>query len=1693
MIDQSSCTVEIRCDFLFNGVHYTEANGFNKYTIFMCGYADSTAEQKRLRVNVNGTNANDYTRETTIYTERVAKRWMWVKDAAGAPVDGPNGYHKFEYALNISVLQGSNDQHLAGGEVDVHLEYQSGSSTYMFGVSGNDLIIPGEIKDLALDCVSTRDDDGNHQVLVYYPTDLFKTDADLGYFGKVDLHYIVTHVAGDGTQTNATGNIPLYCGDATADPSLCDGICTASGELLLGHEEDDTEYVVIPVGAGNGTAWNCSGIFTDLSLACFDNLHMSFNLTSSSLTSQSCETNEVVLECNVGDIQAPTAPILKWSHLANDFIITLPYDSSMPTPETNEKAFEKITMYNIVNGQKVGMERLSDISLTDCDQYTDVSLSIFAPSGEYIEYDGYTYGISSENPQDVELVWACPHNDAATRWGKQVLVVREIVYVDCGLSLISRCTKKVESNIVIPFTEHLCDASHNEMEKMNYTELKDVFHRVAVEADGLGFGKLGNPGSSAPVSVVYGVMPKVLAGDTGIGPADSYEMVFVGNDGQQHVAEVHIIMESLYSDDADENDAIKQQIGSFVKDINVWHFEDIQNSDCVKKLFTITDISNGNATVDGATSGDMLVKAFVKLDLGVKYDVGIYTHHSMTSFENEDGTYTHPLEDVNCNAIEIMFEPFDVNCNYVDCSSGYNRSDIEKSWALNLVRYEQISAPTDVSILFNEAKSMLHLNKDASCNIQIDTTWGPVVGSELIDNDLVYTVSLYDDEISLNVISETNLSTDYKHSFVFKGALGEDIWGSHVYAIVKASLDLSGSCSVNTCYSLSNQARTPEIMVLKAPECLDCSGVLTSIKNTMFAEELIDSQGNVTYKYKDSIYSVEGIVANDNSCFVSFNDPETNAADKTSGEYEHIVVSHRHFLGSVELTNINENNTGLAIASLPEEEINTIIDYRVETTVTSNDGASQSVNTNCVMMKVRVSKLTGINESDVLELKSLDSDNVLAEFNLSNTAASLPTHIKLSQTEIEFIVSHEHQDIVKQGDYSALNRTNWTGDYTIDMAGGIPGLNFEDTENTLFTFTFVPKYTLAGINATKELPEDFPSKCVYPTNDMEVSLITTGSEIEGPSGEYLINTGLTNGVTREIRPLDNLPELNEASNLLSSATTTTQYFTQDPLNGYYEQTFAVQNNNIDLSPEFWSVKQLLISDNTISTKERDLILASSGKNVYKLVIDNAGLPVDQLNQIQLQARAQGTKPGTNMFTAVQQLGITTTANFVSSNDALSGITYEIIDFSGSDMNGSDSHVKICWVEEEWLTDLADSLSEEAIVIRSYEVALKDQYGNYIKSQEVREVIEDISSTGIGGDEHCVTLEHIFKACLMNNVNVEEASNKPLILTGCITTEYTIDVSGGSKTKSVVDTKEFNLRISRAPHKPCNVTVESEDCYSDHPTARLMWYVEDDRYTTESFTVYVKGHDKVDCSNIDASFTLMASDFNRLNEDALYNNTGKRSEYSYLMKLNGSEHEDLAAMFKLTEVKVERNIDLQQYTTNGAQGPVNDLTVVATGTDVLFDYQPNINTIELTDASLCTTYDSGSGVNVIHMLTYQNGDCLKTVTDLSGDVSGCNGSICWPIPGTAPSPYDDWKAAFEAGAAQYTVILTNDVGASVGKYKDDATLMNIAIAQNNAPTRAVAEPVAQPVVVNTPLPRAPPSSGPIASVRRNNLLNRMRFM
>lgn len=1687
MIDISGVQVELRCNLHFNGIDFIEGNSkeifynigqkqtnirtinFNRYTLLVSGYANSLEKSKSFKMVINGLNVNDINIHTTLEQLESFGFFRWVSDVNGEiPQTGENpSFHRFELALNMNYI--CNEVHEEGKMIDLAFGYNNSDENVLETVA--EVVVPGCLKDIDMECTTIRDNSGNEMIVLYIENDMYTEWKDIGYSENVSFRINLSYENSSGVYDSNTGLSEII-------PYLSYSNYTQSfdyDENLNDLSLNGQDYTAIAV-LGSGTTDISNRLYQDVSFSCLDKVHVTIdaigytNEVNSSL--ETCSSNIVELSCTIGSIQQIKKPLLKWSHLSNDFIIQIPYDNTVPEAETDEKIIENIEMrYIDADGNDLLFETLSSVDISPRKQTTDVSLSYFL-NPDYQEYNDISYGLGIG--ADVELVWSYNNIDNLdVVFGREVYVRRVIMYVNTTTSApddnaVLRCSIPIDSNKVIPFTEHICQVDHSSNELTNYTRLNDIFHRVVKEYDGTPVN-IGNVSSDAPTSVIYGIMPKITP-QYGIGEADYYEFIYVGNNKKSFTSKVEILYD-LSDSPTEELYEFAHNLGLFVPG----KYEAIQNKECLLSLFNDADHESKTLNINsdvltpstGSLTGYVLVKTYAKLDVGVEYDVGVYSHHSKTSLQMEDGTF-YKLQDVNCKDIEIVFEPYDVDCSYVECVDSSENDVINSSWVFNLVRYEQFSEPTNLMVSLND-KSKLKLQNEDDDKIQIDVLFD-VIKDAVLQDTIKYRISLYDDEdnvVDNHIIENPPLKGVIKHKFVLDGSQCENVWGSYVYAKVDGFVtqgDMS-NCSVRSCYDISSSISSEdnELMVLKEPEVFDCD---VSFNGSLGIFTPINCSDG-----KKIMSEFESIASKDNQILVQYPTINVKANDNSDGEYEHINVSYQYYLGSHELT---VDNSAVPL-TLSDDELNTDIKFRVLTTVESNDDRTTDQHKFTVeseLYSVRVTKLPeftsdfSITEEgdfynqdvNVVLLKSLNTEEIMCELNIKKYVESLPDHVKLSDTELYVLIEKYNkikEDTVESQsllEISNVNRNTWS----CDVVFNINNLGFEDTENNLFKFSFLPSYTIERL--------DLVSDCRYPSNNITTGLTVvdlgiTDISCSDMTGDFnTFSEMVMPPVVVNIRPIDPLKQLVGIANSLNIVDNTiVYYFTQEDNNSNYNQTMHVQVNNKDINSGLWNI-ELLKDNSEHNSYELELMRTNNDTNLYKFTLDTSTL-TSTLQNIQLQARAN-TKNHTEKVTAVSQLDILSSQLFVDEyfiNE--NNVRYEFVESSSPDFNGSDIDIKVLWDEIESL-HLLNGIDMSNIE-RRYTVSLKDEHGNYIKSKETREQVITISDEDLSNNM-TTTLTQIYAACKMNNVNVEIDSNRPLLLKLCIETRISYQDSG--EQVSLNSVFETYIRISRVPNSPCNIKVIQEDCYSDNPTARLTWEIKDDKYETLSFNINVRGMDK-DCSDVDVSFTVSAEDFTRNNKDCHYTNVGKRGDYSYLLKLDGSEHERLVSMYSLSEVKVTREINLVQYTAGRAEGPINVLQERATGTTLTFDYQPNVDLINLVDNSLNIQYDSGSAVRVIGMITYQKTEnCLGTFSlgDLS-DNSGCNGEYTLDIDtgiyqldsiGSVVDVPATWQEACDRGLAQITIILINSVGATVVQYKDDTELMDISIRQNYSPSQRV---------------------------------------
>jgi hypothetical protein len=317
----------------------------------------------------------------------------------------------------------------------------------------------------------------------------------------------------------------------------------------------------------------------------------------------------------------------------------------------------------------------------------------------------------------------------------------------------------------------------------------------------------------------------------------------------------------------------------------------------------------------------------------------------------------------------------------------------------------------------------------------------------------------------------------------------------------------------------------------------------------------------------------------------------------------------------------------------------------------------------------------------------------------------------------------------------------------------------------------------------------------------------------------------------------------------------------------------------------------------------------------------------------------------------------------------------------------------------------------------------------------------------------VTFKNLILEDLVSNDEVESSYLDNLVLNVEIERSYTLNEQNLS-----LGTLKFPLRLSRSLHSPTITSLEQEEYYSDHPTARLEWSVDRDEYTTEKFEIYIEGKNQ-ECEEVSGNFVVLEKDFTNLDENKHYSNDGTQAKYSLLLNLNGTENENLKNMFSISKVDVERKINLTENTNGKAKGPVNELSGTDGNATLKFEFEPVISDLTKDDVSfdaktvdVTVTLDNNSDkLTLLGMLSYttDNSGVVNEIDISQVDQQECDLSYTFNFETNRELNQED----FDNGKAQFAVIAINSKGVSTKTYKKTSDLITLADLENNAPNPA----------------------------------------
>lgn len=1698
-------SVDLRCNFFFEKTHFIEPD-FDRNTIHIVGSASSHKCNEPFTISINGSRGNDHFMCESINSLIHKGRWVWKKDANNK-IDVSNGIADFELALNINDLEGSNDNHFAGS---IALFRAVGPSGEEIADQPEEIdrvfTLTSEITAPTLSCNTEYDDSGNILVTLLLPEEYYKNPKDRGYFSTLSLLVKLSleengSITQKGSQSRyidlqynrSNGNLVSIQYPSISDELIDPTYITVDDKryLKLVVIGETIESSGIMLGSVPG-----SNMLGDIKIFCLDDLyvtattHGKSNVGTNKPPTNKCVSEEYTFKCEINNLDDPPIPILKWSPIVNDFIITLPRGNSTNRVNNINDLFrhEKLTLcYNdkeieLTTDPGRIVQHDSTSTSSNVNTLNVKRLTVFNNTTSTYEFFDTLY----RDTMDTELLWANHHNmgDIEELYGKEVTLKRAILYYDNINKKTTTCTRESVSNVVVPFSEHITTSPSGEsVETINNTQIEKLVHRVYNGTDIL--SGVGNVQSTAPVSEIYVISPEKLISQ-GIGPADSCDLYFNGDNRIKFTAKAEPLL-TITSSESTSNEAYQE----LVKRLNIHIWEPpIQKSSPVEDVFGTTTLPY---RLNTKTQGKYTIyRAYAKLDLSVKYDVGMYSYHT----KDVNGRL---LLDANGEPIMVQLEPQEITCSAQLCNG---------SWILDVVRYENISDPHNVTLTIHPENSTLDIQDDTSNTLELTVSWNSpsIMGGV---GNLNYRVDIMDHE---HIIASRNLNqrSDIHYTEVFRLIQNssnnpeqsidlQDVWGSEIHAVVTASVELgyeNPECRQNTLYSINSSSCSPQIHALVDPECL------TDIDFSAFGQ-LENDEGYY-----------ESLVNNNNEAFISFN-VKNVTIDQTTGvrnnKYQHISVVFEGTLGGHSLVESDEF-PGYAKVQLTESQVNNVIDFQVKTKVISNENGetTASSETECTVMKVRLSKPNAIPDTDCVFVRSKDKQRLIVEANMYNTSITQPSHIKLDNRKVlAYIFSGTDATIdnllvnpvTNRPEELFLIRDSFSGDTEILMS-----LFTELTENKEFLFRILPTFTYDSLNLIDYRGTDVVR--VYPNSNVSVS--------------YNWNTTQYTPIDVSGVPLDELPGMKFVelpTYLLKQPNDQRDIeitFYIDAVKDFESEelkrtiTYHLTNNNKDIHDDHFSVTKLTPGSH-LSVSETKYLVDKSGECVYKVVFNNKlddGTYAIQNNLIssvlQFQVRAKG-KGKHSKYEVQSQLTLSGTSSFLVRNNGLAstiGATYEFTrdsttSSSGENVNLEDLGVIIRWNDEERFRPVINSYITQdcpnPIVGRQYVVELTDENNNIIKSSELR--VGRMSSSN-ENFENVLTFNNLFFENALNQTNVEDSTNNSLLLQACIKTTYdSIHCGSGNEVQEITSESLsnvcFQFRVSKFPSVPCDLTLKQEDCYQDHPTARLEWSIDDDRYTTESFTISVRGKNKLG-DVVSGSFEVFDNLFSRLNEDKLFKVTGNRTDYSLLLCLNGESDgigmEHIKNMYQIDSYSIQRNIDTSEYTTNGATGPMNALVIEGdvfddtdrrngtTQTPLTFDYEPVFNSIDVTfneptnnsisGLSITSRYVSPSSGSIIHMLSYMINGCTYNIVkcqDMSmSDIRSTTRSSVFDISsGDLPNSVDEGtdsdnflrnlETELESGNAQYAIILVNQSGVTIGKYPRDGSIITATNQTVNADT------------------------------------------
>lgn len=1698
----SVSSVNLYCNYSFEGTDFTEENGWNMNTFHIEGCADSTNCNKPFKIDINGHGLNDHIISTTINDLIRKGRWIWKKDLDGKAVSCiDSSGHKFELALNIKDLEGDNDTHLAGLSIAMNFIDNSGD----IPVTGNDVfVLASEIKQPELECVTKFDTSGNAYVQLLLPVDFYSERKDRGYFDGIDL-FVRTSLLDTNNQTSL--------GTSSTYINLYEDGTESSFNTV---SEDGVDYnVVATIGLNNLTVSN--EILNDQVLKCLQNLHITATTHSSDLNRRAtCLSKEETLVCVVANVDPPKKPILKWSHVTNDFIITLPHggvNTYSNDDGVQTRRYEVLEM-NYTDGgvqqtiQLTSAEFDNDMNDTEV-SYNLVDLTIFTVSDEDTKvdnniddytlfiprYESIQYSQNGTNSplyeQDKEVLWANRNNKdhISNLYGKEVTLTRSIAYFDICSNRVLQCTEKITSNVVVPFSEYIgTDGEPSDVN--NRATVESLFHRVLKNSNMLSNDEVGNARSSAPVSEVY-LISMMNFNELGIGTIDYADVVFNGDDRSRFTSRANVVLTVSGETNTETLQELVQSLG-----IHNWE-PPIQDPEAVELLFgeLVESTTGGTPTAEyelkglSSTTQYTILRTFAKLDLSVKYDVGLYSYHTKDVLGNN-------LLDVNCKPIMVQLEPEEITCSDEQCNG---------SWILDVVRYEQLNEITNVSVSINENMSTLDIQNDTDNTLELLVTWDAPSNMTHVGS-LDYTVRIKDDEhvIAERIFTNESASTFSRTFSLTNEANGnpmqhidlEDVWGSKIYAEVVANVmvehDPSG-CGPNTTYDISTRTKSDQIYALIEPKCL------TTVSFEAFAELEKDNSGNIQRNYESLVDM------NTNEIYVGVSGSvetiiETIHTTTSSKLYEHLTLHVTRQLGRHVLEE-SEEFAGYAKVKLDDDEINTVIDYSVTTELKSNEGDEGfSKRTTCSVIKVRLSKPTQLTEKDCIFVRSVDTDTVVAEVNLYDNSTKQPSHITLDN-ELDLFIFRGDELITPSSEPISGNNSGNTNiplflvrdSFSIDREIDVSQYETEkeNSENTEFTFRFLPTYIYSALDL-RDYTSESNVVSVYPSTEI------TG-RYNWPTTQYTPRDVVT-------LPMDHLPTLglvgtpkytrNNPTDM-DDVTMVTYIRHSEPC--VYPFTQHLTNNNKDIDTAHFTVKKLSLSQQGHLTLEeiQYLNITQSPALLYKLTFTNKvdgvyAIDTQKISsslQYQIRAVGQGNH---NTYEVQSQVNITNSDFILSSNGLADCIKaeYEIVEDAcgnNANANSENTDIRIRWNDKDKIEPIIQRLEAvgDVNLQRTYCVTLTDTQGNIIKSKEFRtlEYTSGPTDTGEYEYDHSVTFNNVYLSSALNQTNLEQSSNSPLLLN--VTIEGTYINPSGDDMSQELQTVDFRIRVSKVPSVPCNLYLKQEDCYQDNPTARLEWSVEDDRYTTDKFIIHVTGKAKGSDVTITGSFEVLDAEFTRLNENKLFSITGKRANYSLLLFLNGESDgkgmENIKGMYTIDSYSVTRVIDTQQYTTNCAIGPMNVLRTIGTIFDdtdrvggttnnpLTFDFEPVVHgdiqfDNNASSATFETTYTSPSVGHVIHMFSYTIDNCTYNSVSCEELDAFNGGTLSYSVDastltssgetGIHDDP-DNNLGAFiqnliDNGQAQYGIILVNRSGVTIRAHPSHASLITATDQEVNAP-------------------------------------------